>query len=252
MPVYPALALLVGAALAEGGSWIRWGTRAAAAIASVAAATVAVIWFLVRDVPTPGDITTALTRNPEAYTLSLGHLQDLTLYSFAYLRLPLILAGIALLVGAVGAWKWEGKRAFLALALMMVLFVHAARLALVVFDPYLSSRPLAEALRKAPPGKMIVDGEYYPFSSVFFYAHPEGLLWNGQVNNLEYGSYAPDAPPVFIDDAGFEQLWQSGNRCYLMTSAEALPRLRQQVGAGALYTVQQSGGKFLFTNHSLE
>ena len=33
---------------------------------------------------------------------------------------------------------------------MMVLFLHASRMALVVFDPYLSSRPLAEALLRAP------------------------------------------------------------------------------------------------------
>ena len=36
-----------------------------------------------------------------------------------------------------------------AAALMMVLFFHAARLALVVFDPYMSSRPLAEALLRS-------------------------------------------------------------------------------------------------------
>ena len=40
---------------------------------------------------------------------------------------------------------------------MMVLFVHAARLALVVFDPYLASRPLAEALNRAPRGTLILD-----------------------------------------------------------------------------------------------
>jgi hypothetical protein len=38
---------------------------------------------------------------------------------------------------------------------MMVLFSHAARLAMVVFDPYLSSRPLAKALMESPPGALI-------------------------------------------------------------------------------------------------
>jgi hypothetical protein len=37
---------------------------------------------------------------------------------------------------------------------MMVLFIHASRLALVVFDPYLSSRPLAEALLRESNGKL--------------------------------------------------------------------------------------------------
>src|SRR5205823_5298959 len=84
----------------------------------------------------------ALTQHPEAYTLSLGHMEDLTLASFAYLRVPLALAGMAFLAGAISSWR--GRLA--GVALTMVLFFHAARLALVIFDPYLSSRPLAEAL----------------------------------------------------------------------------------------------------------
>ncbi len=66
--------------------------------------------------------------------------------SFAYLRVPLALAAAAFLVGAVGTFKAKRAR-FLAAGLMMVLFFHAARLAMVAFDPYMSSRPLAEALR---------------------------------------------------------------------------------------------------------
>jgi len=34
----------------------------------------------------------------EMYTLSMGHMDDLTLSSFAYLRLPLIVAGIAAVI----------------------------------------------------------------------------------------------------------------------------------------------------------
>ena len=39
------------------------------------------------------------------YTLSLGHMADLTLRAFAYLRLPLAVAGVAFVVGAAGAWR---------------------------------------------------------------------------------------------------------------------------------------------------
>ena len=54
---------------------------------------------------------------------------------------------------------------------MLVLFFQAARMALVVFDPYMSSRPLADALLRAPEGKLIVDHHYYTFSSIFFYTN---------------------------------------------------------------------------------
>jgi hypothetical protein len=206
---------------------------------------VTILWQ-VRAVPTPGDISNALTQNPEAYTLSLGHMGDLTLDSFAYLRMPLVLAGIAFAIGAVGAWR----RRYLAIGAMMVLFLNAARLALVVFDPYLSSRPLAEALLHAPPGQLIADNQYYTFSSVFFYTDRNALLLNGRVNNLEYGSYAPGAPDVFLDDAGFAALWRKPDRYYLLVEKPSVERIEKLVGRNALTTVKEAGGKYLFTNHA--
>src|SRR5260370_33511569 len=134
MPCYPALALLLGAAMAESNPWLRYGQRAIAIVAGLAVVTISYILLQVRNLPAPGDISQALTQNPDAYTLSLGHMGDLTLDSFAYLKLPLVLAGIAFVVGAAGTWKFRGLRTFLALAVMMVMFLHAARLALVVFD----------------------------------------------------------------------------------------------------------------------
>jgi len=250
MPCYPALALLIGAAMAEGGVWVSRGRRALAAVFGLMAA--AALWILgqVYHLPAPGDISRALKQNPEAYTLSLGHMGDLTLYSFAYLRLPLAVAGVAFLAAAATCWFWRGSRAHLAVAASMVVFFHAARLAMVVFDPYMSSRALAEALVASPPGKLIVDDQYYTFSSVFFYANRrEAYLLNGRVNNLEYGSYAPDAPQdVFIDDARFQQLWRSPERYYLTVERSALPRIEALVGRASLHLVRESGGKYLYSN----
>src|SRR5205823_524105 len=116
MPCYPALALLLGSAMASGrgrragerekrgalpvgagvsreDNWLRWGTRVAAVIAGVAAVAIGAILWAVRGLDAPGDISVALTQNPELYTLSLGHMTDLTLKAFAYLRLPLAVAG---------------------------------------------------------------------------------------------------------------------------------------------------------------
>src|SRR5712692_7161975 len=140
MPCYPALALLLGSAMAMGGAWIRRGTRVLCAVAAMAAVTTFYIFFAVRNLPSPGDISSALGHHPSAYTLSLGHMMDLTLASFAYLRPPLLIASLAFFAGALGTFRCVGWRACLSAALMMVLFFHAARLALVVFDPFLSSR----------------------------------------------------------------------------------------------------------------
>ncbi|MFZ0314309.1 MAG: glycosyltransferase family 39 protein [Candidatus Korobacteraceae bacterium] len=251
MPCYPAFALLLGSAMAMEGAWIRRGTAILTAIASCAAAAAIAILVLVRNVPTPGDIFSALVLHPSAYTLSLGHMEDLTLQSFAYLRLPLLLAAIAFVIGAAGTFRASAKRAFVCLTLMMLLFFQAARLALIVFDPDLSSRPLAEAIMRSPEGKLIVDRHYYAFSSIFFYTDRTALLLNGRVLNLSYGSYAPGAPNVFIDDPQFKELWSTPERYYLVASNAALPRLQRLVGREKLNIVAESGGKFVFTNSPL-
>jgi 4-amino-4-deoxy-L-arabinose transferase-like glycosyltransferase len=248
MPCYGALALLLGSAMAEGGSWIRWGTRVLSVILACCAIAAGTLWFMSRGLPTPGDISSALSQNPGAYTLSLGHIEDLTLKSFAYLRPPLLAAAIAFSIGAIGTMLATGRRAFLAAGVMAVLFFQAARMALVVFDPYLSSRPLAEALMRAPAGKLIVDHHYYTFSSVIFYTNRDALLLNGRFNNLVYGSYAPNAPDVFIDDAQWQKLWLSPDRYYIVASQPARQRLEKLVGASNLNVVLESGGKLLLCN----
>ena len=245
MPCYPAMALLLGSAMSSGHRWLRHGTRAIGIVTAAAAALIAVILWEVRAAATPGDISAALSQNPELYTLSLGHMTDLTFKAFAYLRLPLAMAGAALIIGSVGAWRFKPVPAF---TLMMVLFFHAARVAMVAFDPYLSSRPLAEALLRAPAGKLVVDDQYYTFSSIFFYTNRRALLLNGRVNNLEYGSYAPDAPrDVFIDDREFARFWQSRDRYYLAIEQRNLPRLAPVLGKAPI-VIKASGGKILFTN----
>ncbi len=252
MPCYPALALLLGSAMAEGGDWVRRGTRVLSIIAGGAGLLCITIFFLVRNIPTPGDISSALGHHPSAYTLSLGHMMDLTFDSFAYLRLPLAFAAIALLGGAFSAFRWAGQRSFLATALMMVLFYHAARLALVVFDPFLSSRPLAQVLLKDPEGKLIVDGNYWSFSSLMFYANRETLLLNGRFFNIEYGSYAPAAPDVFLDEARFKSIWLAPQRYYLITYRTKRRHLEDVVGGDHLNIAAAGGGKLILTNHPLQ
>lgn len=251
MPCYPALALLLGSAIAESSTaaWRRKGQIVLAVVTSLATMAIAFLLVNVWTLPTPGDISRALTQNVENYTLSLGHMGDLTIASFAYLKLPLMVAGVAFLIGTIASWRGNMAGA----VIMMILFFHAARLALITFDPYLASRPLAEALNRAPHGKLILDDQYYAFSSIIFYAsayHGERvLLLNGRVNNLEYGSNAPDAPQdVFIDDTQFRERWLSLERYYIVADKTQVERFEKLAGRERLHIVAASGGKFVFSN----
>ena len=252
MPCYPAFALLIGSAIAINGRAIHYGTRFLTVFCSIAAVAAITILFAVRHVPTPGDISQALSSNPAAYTLSLGHMEDLTLKSFAYLRLPLALAAGSFLIGAIGTIRTASKKVYVMVAIMMVVFFHAARLAMIDFDPYLSSRPMVERLKQSPPGNLIVDHHYYWFSSVFFYTDRTALLLNGRFNNLVYGSYAPNAPNVFLDDSQFREIWQKPERYYIFAKGTAVSHLESLVGRTQLNVIEESGGKVLLTNHPVE
>ncbi|MGA3023338.1 MAG: hypothetical protein ABSF98_01075 [Bryobacteraceae bacterium] len=107
---------------------------------------------------------------------------------------------------------------------------------------------IARNMRK--PGQLVADDRYYTWSSVFSYAKRDALLLNGRVNNLEYGSHAPGAPDVFIDDAAFARLWSGGERAYLLADDSAVPRFRSLAGPPSLLVVKHSGGETLFTNHA--
>jgi hypothetical protein len=251
MPCYPAIALLIGSAMATNGRAVRGGTRVLSILCACAVVAAIAILVAVRHVPTPGDISAALSPHPAAYKLSLGHMEDLTLTSFAYLRLPLALAAVAFLVGTVGTLRPTRRSTYIAIAAMMVIFFQAARLAMVRFDPYLSSRPLVDAFERSPKGGLIVNHHYYWFSSVFFYTDRTALLLNGRFNNLVYGSYAPDAPNVFLSDSQFQDLWLKPERYYIFSKASAVPDLEALVGKRQINTVEESGGKVLLTNHPL-
>jgi len=251
LPCYPAIAILLGMAMASESRFLRPATKVAGAIAALVAVVLVFLLIGTRGMPAPGDISVALNQQtPEDYTLSMAHMADLTFKAFAYLRVPLALAALATLVGAVGALWFDGRRAFLALAVMMVIFFQAARLALITFNPYLGSKPLAEALMHSPEGTLIVDDQYYTFSSVFFYANRKALLLNGRVNNLAYGSYAPDAPKMFIGDADFVRLWKSGECYYVVAEEKPSRRLHALVEGAVWHVVTESGGKLLITNRN--
>jgi hypothetical protein len=255
MPIYPALALLVGSALSLGDGRVRTATRLLVGLFTILSAVLSVLLLLVWRIPVRGDISQALTQHPELYTLSLGHIGDLTIDAFAYLKLPLALAAVAFgaCALALGIYRNSLRRSVVVITVCMVVFFQAARIALIRFDPYLGSYPLAERLQQSPPGELIEANSYYAFSSVFFYANRAARLLNGRNNNLEYGSYAPGATDVFIDDGKFVSLWNEESRWYLLAYGSELPHLRELVGRNKLYlyVVAQSASNCLLTNHPL-
>ena len=191
MPIYSGVALLIGAAMARESRCLRIGNAALTVVCAVAASPRFPFWSLCATLPRPGDISQALSYNPSAYKLSLGHMEDLTLNSFAYLRLPLALAAVAFLIGVVGTLRDFSKECVLRHRADDGCLLPCRRMAMVTFDPYLSSRPMVNALERSPQGDLIIDHHYFWYSSVFFYTDRTAPAAQRPVLRMVYGSYAP-------------------------------------------------------------
>ena len=249
MPIYPALALLLACGVAASDGSIRVGAR----VVSVVAGCAAIVDLRnsgerarAADAGRHFDRAHAKLRRLHAFARAhaRSHAQIIRIFAVAPGRSPESPSSSA----QSGAWRLRGERALLAMAVMMVIFFQATRLALVTFDPYLSSRPIAEALNRAPRGKLVIYGNHNAISSLLFYSEDKCLMLNGRYFNLEYGSYAPDAPPVFINDDDFSRLWSQPERWYLALSDDDIPHVQKVVARDHLHLIAAVGGKSLFSN----
>jgi 4-amino-4-deoxy-L-arabinose transferase-like glycosyltransferase len=264
MPAYPAFALLIAHALAEAErqwqlkNWFLKGSQIALAVLGTLAFAVGILAYVkTRAIQIQGDISTTLERNPEAYALSLGHILDLTPQSLAALHAPLLGTAVAFLIGSVVAlilrFKQQHLSANVALGLMMAGIFFCAHLALKVFEPYLSSKALAQAINQVykDGDKIVINGEYEGGSSLNFYTRKTVYILNGRQANLEYGSHFPDAPQIFLDNEKIAQLWREENNIYLFTDALRLDEVKEALAA-PVYTFAASGGKLILTNREIK
>jgi hypothetical protein len=266
MPSYPAFALLIGCALWKAEARLLAGSRekllnamqiALACLGLMVFAGGAAAFWMTRHIAVEGDIAATLTRNPEAYALSLGHVLDLTPRTLAELRVPVIGTALTFLFGTVAALilRRKGKHTAsnLSLALMMAVFFFFAHASLAAFEPYLSSRGLSEAIdREYKQGDVIViNGEYEGGSSINFYTRKMVHILNGRSANLEYGSYFEDAPRIFIEQTELAEMWTGPTRVFLFTDSLKVEELTVAV-RGPVYTLAESGGKHILTNQEVK
>jgi len=258
LPALPALALMVGGVLAardeKAAGWVmrchKWGLVPFAVLMAAGCG-----WFAVT-APKPQlgvDLSALLASNPAMYNLSLGHLFDLTGAAMGLFRGPLALVAAGMLV--LGPVSFLVRRrgfsyaANLVLTGGMVCVLLAAHEGLVRFTPILGSKDLAKAIVQAQENDprvddlIVVDGELTSGSTLLFYTRQPVDLVNGRVNGPWFGSFWPDAPEVFLDEAGLKRVWKSGRRVFLLTYHAGARE--QELGGRALAA---SGGKTVLVN----
>ena len=258
-PAYlPLLLLLADAVTREEGkeSGRRWliGSSAAIALVSLIAggALLAGLWYS-RHLPYAPDIGTVLARHNMADdTLSMSHALDLSAESFAALRLPALLAVLALiaapLISLALRLRRRSRQAIWVLAAGMALLLVAAHIAFARFGPYLSSKALAQkiAAQEKPGDEVMIYGDQAFGSSLLFYLRQPIELVNGRTTSMWFGSTFPDAPKIFLSDGDLLRNWNGARRVFLFVPAYEKKRVDQLLPHK--YVVAEVSGKFVYSN----
>jgi 4-amino-4-deoxy-L-arabinose transferase-like glycosyltransferase len=261
LPAIPALALMAGGILARADAYTSTARRSALnwhlyfliPLTTLVAAVCGYFALTAPHSPPGTDISTLLAANPEFYNLSLGHLFDLTGAAMGLFRGPLTAVALSMLGIGLGSYLLRRKgltyAANLTLAAAMIVTLLAAHEGLARFYPILGSKQLALTIDhvRQPNDLILLDGELTSGSTLIFYTGQQVHLLNGRINGLWYGSFWPDAPPIFETESTLHQLWASPRRIFLLTYT---PTTRQQdlTPFGPVHTLATAGGKTILTN----
>jgi 4-amino-4-deoxy-L-arabinose transferase-like glycosyltransferase len=241
---------------------VRWLEIAHAIFAVVGLLVAALLGYGLwssRHLPFEPDIGALLAhRDIGGYSLSMSHFFDLTGRSFAALRLPSLLAAITFLLGPSLAWwmriRRQHLRATFTTAITAALFLVAAHIAYVRFSPMMSSRAMADTINRIgqPQDVLILYGDQSYGSSILFYTGRHAYLVNGRTTSMLWGSYYPDAPKIFLDDAQLLAMWGHGPRKFLFVPPDHGYRQHVETMLGKrAYLVQEVSDKVLLTDRPL-
>jgi 4-amino-4-deoxy-L-arabinose transferase-like glycosyltransferase len=274
LPAIPALALMAGGLLARadrdpsdqsarsallGHRWLL------VPICSLIAAVALFFAITAPHTDPRTDIATLLSQGGD-YNLSLSHLFDLTGAAMGLFRAPLVFVGLSSIVLGPLAYLLRRPRrhgpartyaanlTVAAAAACLLLCMHEG---LVRFYPTLGSKGLANAilaeqtlhprLQTQPPDFILIDGELTSGSTLLFYTRQPAHFVNGRVNGTWYGSFWPDTPAVFDDDASLDRLWAGPRRLFLLTYTPQA-RISSLSPFGPVRTLAAAGGKSILTN----
>jgi 4-amino-4-deoxy-L-arabinose transferase-like glycosyltransferase len=286
-PIYPAVLMLVAGGLSvieesqsegrKGSSGWLTGAHVFFLVAGLTSSAL-LAWGLwqSRHLPYIADIGTLMAhRGVGGYTLSMSHFFDLTGPSFAALRLPAILAAVAFFLGPLAAWRLRRRghafEATVSVGFTIAVILIAAHIALVRFQPMLSSKSIAHTINRitAAPAdaddQLMLYGDQADGSSILFYTRRPALLVHGATNyfapdpsthievfgsSMIWGSDYPDAPHIFLSDVDLLRMWGQGPRKLLFVPGEFRDHVEQLLGSH-LYQIQEVSDKTLYTDRPL-
>jgi 4-amino-4-deoxy-L-arabinose transferase-like glycosyltransferase len=233
--------------------WLRISAGVLVVIGVAASVTLLVLLWQSRHLPFQPDIGSVLAKHDMSTdTLSTSHVLDLSHESFAALRLPALIAAVALLTMPLFSLVLRLRRRHLMATLMlaagMTLFLVAAHIALGRFGPYLSSEALARqiAARSRSGDRIMIYGDQAFGSSLLFYLQQPVDLVEGRTTSMWFGSTFPDTPRIYLSNDDLLREWNGSGRVFLFVP----PHLKSKVDAllPRRVVIAEVSGKYVYSN----
>ncbi len=273
-PAYLPLLLLTAAALTRAEQtfasdpparhWVTVAHVTFTVLGAAAALTLAWGLWSSRHLPFVPDIGDLLAhRSVGNYTLSMSHFFDLTGPSFAALRLPAVLAAAAFAFGPAIAWLLRQQRRHFAstvsIGITSAIFLVAAHIALVRFEPMLSSQDRAEKIQEleddgniSRDNRVLLFGDQAFGSSIPFYLGRTVDLVDGRSSSMLFGSTFPDAPHIFLTPSDLLAQWGHGERKILFIPLEKRDEAEHFLRGTRTFLLEETSGKALLTDRPLD
>ena len=249
LPMFPALAVMVGGAWASGRDVGRWMT---AGVIGCVAVGVTALWAGARLTPTGA--LTGLGELNVYYRILREQGQPLPFASARPFARLLQALGAVLVAGwsvAALAW-WRGWRrtAFGSVAATAVTIAILIVQLLYVVESHHSSAPVSAAISgMAGPDDVVAHEGSLEYSAALpFYTGRRVVVVNGVRGDLEIASRRPEARGWFVDDAGLANRWAENTRMFLVTQR---PRERSVVAtlpARSVHLIGRYGSRWLYSN----
>jgi hypothetical protein len=249
LPAFPALALMVGGAWADGRDLRRW--FAAGLLGCVAVGAWAV-WIGAR--LTPAQALNGLAELNVYYRILRDQGLPFPFESAGPFGALLQGLGWILLIG----WPLStllvffGKRAWAFGALVGVAGVIAVlifRLLLLV-EPHHSAKAVAEVVRgRAGVGDLIAHEGSLEYSAALpFYTGRRVVVVNGSRGDLDFASRLPDADGWFVDTPGLARLWEGPHRVFLVTQRPRERSVLATLPSSSVHELGRHGSRRLYSN----
>jgi len=121
---------------------------------------------------------------------------------------------------------------------------------LILIEPHHSSRAVAQLLAsRSGEGDPIVHAGSLEYSGgLRFYMGRNIYLLNGKRGDLDFGSRYPETKYLYLGDAEFARLWNSGRQVFLVGSEERARKVIEKISIGETFFLGRYGSRLLYVN----